>query len=147
MLSKHHLLLSLAAGTALLSVSPATYPWWFVLGLAAVIGVFIDLDHFLLARLARGDWRSTTRALRNPRLLLLDQTALFEEDTFWARQRLLSHAIVGSTIVGLLLGIATWLAVIAAVTLWVHIVADLIWDNYHRERDFRRHARSLGFDA
>lgn len=147
MLSKHHLLLSLATGVALVFLVPPAYPWWFVVGFATALGVGIDFDHFLVARLNQGDWRATVRGLRNPRLLFFDQANLFPEDALWARQRLLSHALVGSVIVAGLVVVAPWVALIAAVTLWVHIVSDLLWDNYVIERDFRQHARSLGFDA
>lgn len=147
MLSKHHLLLSLAAGVALVPLLPSIYPWWFVVGVATVLGVGIDFDHFLVARLNQGDWRATVRGLRNPRLLFFDQANLFPDDALWARQRLLSHALIGSVLVGVFVLVAPWVALITAVTLWVHIVADLLWDNYFLERDFRQHARYLGFDA
>lgn len=153
MLSKHHLLLSIAAGGALLLFTPSTLPIWLVLGVATGMGVLIDLDHFLLARLNQGDWRALTRGLRNPRLLVLDQDQLFDVDALWARQRLLSHAIIGSVLVGGLVAagsrfaLAPWVGLVAAVTLWVHLLADLVWDNYFLERDFRRHARHLGFDG
>ena len=147
MLSKHHLLLSIAAGAALVPLLPAVYPWWFVVGFATALGVGVDFDHFLVARLNQGDWSATVRGLRNPRLVFFDQTNLFPEDALWARQRLLSHAIIGSVLVGGLLLVAPWVALVAAVTLWVHFVADLLWDNYFLERDFRQHARYLGFDA
>lgn len=148
MLSKHHLLLSLATGLALLLGTPPSIPAWLVVGLAITVGVLIDLDHFLVARLKQGDWDATIRGLRNPRLLVLDQDQLFDEDALWARQRLLSHAIIATVVVGVLAAAASvWLALVAAASLWVHLLADLVWDNYHLERDFRRHARHLGFDA
>lgn len=153
MLSKHHLLLSLATGLALLLVTPAVLPAGLVVGVAAAVGVLIDFDHFLVARVNQGDWRATRRGLQNPRLLVLDQELLFDEDALWARQRLLSHAILGTLLVGGLLAAAStlpggpWLGIVAATSLWVHVVSDLAWDNYYLERDFRRHARHLGFDT
>lgn len=147
MLSKHHLLLSIATGAALVFLVPPAYSWWVVVGFATVLGVGIDVDHFLIARLNQGDWRATVRGIRNPRLLFFDQANLFPEDALWARQRLLSHAIIGSLVVAALVLVAPWMALIAAVTLWVHFVSDIVWDNYFIERDFRQHARYLGFDA
>lgn len=147
MLSRHHLLLSIATGVGLVFVMPPVLPAWLVVALAVGPGVLIDLDHFLVARHNQGDWRALRRGVRNPRYLVLDQTELFDVDALWARQRLLSHAIVGTGVVAGLLAIHPWLAVVAAVTLWVHLVADMAWDNYHIQRDFRRHARHLGFDA
>lgn len=153
MLSKHHFLLSLATGLALLLVTPASLSAWLVVGLAVAAGVLIDLDHFLVARLNQGDWRATVHGLRNPRLLVFDQDKLFDEDALWGPQRLLSHAVIATVVVGVLLAAASslpgglWLAIVAAASIWVHLLSDLAWDNYHLERDFRRHARHLGFDA
>jgi hypothetical protein len=153
MLSKHHLLLSLVTGAFLVLVTPPTLPWWVVVGLAAALGVLVDLDHFVVARLNQGDWRALTRGLQHPRLLVFEQADLFDVDALWARQRLLSHAIVATVLVGGFLAFgrwyatAPWLGLVVAATLWVHIVADLVWDNVFLERDFHRHARALGYDA
>lgn len=97
-------------------------------GYAAVVGVAIDFDHFLVERVNRGRWRAARRGLGDPRKLVLDQDALFEEDSMDELDRLLSHVVIIGAAVP-----ATWLyapglGALTAVVLYGHVLADLVWD-------------------
>lgn len=114
-----------------------------MLAWAALVGVGVDLDHLLVARLNAGDWSALRGLLRNPSAAVLDQDAVFAEDDLWARQRLLSHHVLGGLLVLVLLPVSTYLAVFTAVVLYAHVLADLVHDNRNLERDFERHRRYL----
>jgi len=122
---------------------PPSLPAWALLAWAAVVGVGIDLDHLLVARLAGGDWSALRGLLRNPAAAVLDQDAIFAEDDLWARQRLLSHHVIGGVLVAVLVPVSAYLAAFTAFVLYAHVLADLVHDNRHLERDFRRHERYL----
>lgn len=96
---------------------------------AAVVGVGIDLDHFLLARLNDGDWRAARRCLADPRIVFLKQDRIFRTDEVGTLPRLLSHVVVAGLLVGLLAIAAPGLAVFTAVVLYLHVLADLYADN------------------
>jgi len=99
-----------------------------VVGYAGALGVLIDLDHFLLARLNTGSWRATVAVLRNPRLVLFDQDAIFETGEVGAVQRLLSHVAITVVLVAGLLPVSRSLAVVSGVVLVGHILSDVLWD-------------------
>lgn len=143
--SKHHLLISLAVGAVavVLSPVPPSLPAWVLLAWAALVGVGIDIDHLVVARLNAGDWSALRGVLHDPAVAVLDQDAVFAEDDLWARQRLLSHHVVGGILVAVLVPASAFLAAYTALVLYAHVVADLVHDNRRLERDFRRHARSL----
>lgn len=90
------------------------------------VGIGIDGDHFLIARINTGTWKNLGRVVRNPRLVIFDQSAVFDTLDVWAEDRLFSHALIGGGGVGLLwlLDLRYW-AVVAALTLYVHILADI----------------------
>lgn len=96
---------------------------------AAVVGVGIDLDHFLLARLNDGDWRAARRCLADPRIVFLEQDRIFRTDEVGTLPRLLSHVVITGLLVGLLALLAPGLAVFTAVVLYLHVLADLYADN------------------
>ncbi|QZY00532.1 hypothetical protein [Halobaculum rubrum] len=156
MYSRHHAAISgvVAGGLGLvlpLGTTPAVAAGWWALLTAA--GVVIDLDHFLMARLVRGDWANTRRALANPRVAVVDQSELFDPGDLWPLHRLLSHAILapiavfGAWLLGAALGgaglgvTATAAALSTATVLYVHVLTDLIWDVWRLDRyheDVRR---------
>lgn len=147
MYTRNHLLISLAVGVALV-VSPLagdTHPA-VVVGVCAVAGTSIDLDHFLIARYRTGSWDAVRRILDRPRRLFLDQSELFEEGEVGLLHRLLSHALLGGAAVTTLavlsesaagaLGavVTTDLALVVAVAVYAHVVADLVADVSNVER-------------
>ncbi|MFB6127963.1 MAG: hypothetical protein ABEJ79_11810 [Halolamina sp.] len=133
MYSRGHAALSLAVGLASLAVVPPGTSPPAVVGLALVLGVGIDVDHFLLARLNDGSWRHAVACLRDPRRVVLDQAAIFERGDLYRDQRLLSHHLVGGVVVAGLWLLAPALAGVALATLYVHVVADLYSDARSRE--------------
>jgi hypothetical protein len=133
MYSSHHAALSLLAGVALLPfVSTGLGPVG-VVAYAIVLGVCVDFDHFLVARYNAGDWRALRACFANPRLAFVAQNEIFTSDEVGVLQRLLTHTVLGGVVVAALLarGLVD-LAVVSAVVLYVHVLADLLWD-VHRQ--------------
>lgn len=141
MYSREHALLSAALGLAIVALAPpGTSPvplWLFVVGL----GVGIDLDHFLLARLNRGDWANLRRCLADPARVFFDQDSIFEPGDVWREQRLLSHALLGGALVAALWPLARYWALAAAATVYVHVLADLYHDARTRTSYLREGVR------
>ncbi|WP_411962916.1 metal-dependent hydrolase [Haloferax sp. YSMS24] len=97
---------------------------------AAFLSVFIDLDHFVLARAERGDWANLRLAVTNPRVGLLEQEKVFEEfGSEFNLKRLFTHHLVGGVAVaGLALVGSVPLAAFVGVVLYVHVVCDFLRD-------------------
>ncbi|MFB6176997.1 MAG: hypothetical protein ABEI99_07630 [Halobaculum sp.] len=129
MYTRDHLLVSLAVGVALvlapldLAQSPAV-----VVAAAAVAGTVIDLDHFLVARLRTGTWLALRRGLARPRRLLFAQDELFADGEVGVLHRLLSHVVLGGVAVSVLGLLAPSLALVVGVSLYAHVLADLLAD-------------------
>lgn len=94
------------------------------------LSVFVDLDHFVIARGMRGDWSNLRRAVSNPRVGLVEQERVFVgvDEPRLRQYRLLSHLLVGGVLVALTARLDGRLAVLVAVLLYVHVVADLVRD-------------------
>ncbi|MFB6180011.1 MAG: hypothetical protein ABEI77_09840 [Halorientalis sp.] len=114
-------------GAALVPILDPAAPL-LVVAYAAALGVLVDLDHFLLARVNTGRWRATTNVIRNPQLLVFDQESIFETGEVGAVQRLESHVVITVVLVVGWLPIAPSLAIVSGVVLVGHIVSDVIWD-------------------
>lgn len=134
MYSKHHAVVSLVVGTALVfALAPTTLgdvrlPSFVLVAYAVAIGVFIDLDHFVIARATTGDWRSLRFCLRRPVAAFTDQDRIFDSGDVGALSRLLSHLLLSGALVAVLAVASVSLAVLTAVVLYVHIVTDVWWD-------------------
>jgi len=138
--SRDHFLLSVAVGLAAglyAGLDLLTGLGWIVL--AAVVGVGIDFDHFLVAWYNTGEPRAIRYCLRNPRAVLFDQRSIFQAYELGKLDRLLSHLLVGGPLVAGLWLLDPTLAMLAAATLYVHLVADLVADI----RDVRSSDRAL----
>ncbi|HET7324748.1 MAG TPA: hypothetical protein VFJ06_10480 [Halococcus sp.] len=132
MKSGEHFLLSVpVVGIVLTAVSKRYSPRQ--LGALAAyglgLGVFIDLDHFVLARLRVGDWRHLRECLKNPERVFTDQENLFEGTGEMASLRLLSHVIIGGVLTTLTARVSRPVALLTATVLYVHVLADLLRDN------------------
>ncbi|WP_284007423.1 hypothetical protein [Haloarcula pelagica] len=129
MYSRDHALGSLALGVVLLLVSVAPARPAVLLPVVVAIGVGIDFDHFLVAYLNTGSTKNLRRVVRDPRIVLLDQGAIFDPDDLSELQRLLSHAVLaGLAVFGLVaLGEQAW-AVVVGLTLYLHVLSDLVAD-------------------
>lgn len=140
MRSLAHALISVAvAGLAIVALDPSV-PAPAILLYAGVLGVAIDLDHFPIARVNSGDWSAVARVLERPSIVVLDQGAIFTDYQVWPLQRLLSHVVVGSVVVAVLLVVSRPVAVVSAVVLYAHVLADLVHDNYRHDEYLRRAA-------
>lgn len=95
-----------------------------------VLSVFVDLDHFLLARYHAGDWSHFRRCATDPVFAFTQQEQVFDgvdTDTL-ETHRLLTHAVIGTGLVGATFLLSPIYAVFTAVVLSVHVVADLLRD-------------------
>lgn len=99
--------------------------WAYGVGLS----VLVDLDHFLVTRLTGGDWRHLRKVLARPTAVLRDQSWIFPEEDLSKLNRLLSHAVLGGTLVAGTWVVAPTLAAFTALVLYAHVVADLLRDN------------------
>jgi len=130
MYSKAHLLISLAVGAAVAALTgqpPALAAG--TVAYAAVLGVGIDFDHFLIARLNTGNWDALLGVVRNPRRAVFDQRDIFDEGEDVTRiQRLLSHVVLGGVLVAVLYPFSAYVALVSAVVLYVHVLSDLYQD-------------------
>ncbi len=125
----------LGIGIGLLTDPPV---WWpLVAAYAAVVGVGIDADHFLVARANAGDWGALRRCVRQPRIVFVDQGSIFETGEVNTVERLLSHVVIAGVAVAVLWAVSPYFAVVTAVVLYVHLLSDLVADT----RDFDRRAR------
>ncbi|MDS0221781.1 hypothetical protein NDI54_10530 [Haloarcula sp. S1AR25-5A] len=142
MYSRDHAIVSVAVGAAGVAGLPLPLPWWAAVGYAVVVGVAIDFDHFVVARLETGDWAALRRCLRNPKIAVLDQDEIFDPQDLWPLQRLLSHHLIGGVVVFGLWLVSAPLALFTALVLYAHVLGDLVWDNYLLETYREQHARA-----
>lgn len=90
-----------------------------------LLSVFIDLDHFVIARAKTGSWSYLTKALRHPIWAFTEQGAVFP-DVEMRVERLASHALIGGALFGLLRPFSRLLAVFSAIILGAHVLADVL---------------------
>lgn len=143
MYSRDHALISAAVGAAGVVGLPLSVPWPAAIGYAVLVGVAIDFDHFVVARLNTGEWTALRRCLRDPRIVVLGQDEIFDPLDIWPLQRLLSHHVVGGVAVAGLWVVAEPLALFTAAVLYAHVLADLFWDNGRLDTYRRRRARAV----
>ncbi|QLK25357.1 hypothetical protein HYG81_14880 [Natrinema zhouii] len=99
-----------------------------VVGYGTAVGVFIDLDHFLIARFKTGNWDAVRFCLSNPGAAVGDQSEIFEPGDVGVLSRLLSHVVIGGIVVPVLALLSVPLAIVTGVVLYAHLLADLVWD-------------------
>lgn len=95
---------------------------------SGALGVLIDLDHFLVARLRSGSWAALGGVVRDPLVAVTDQDAIFENGEVGKIPRLLSHVLLSGVLVGALALVEWRFALLAAVVLYVHLLSDLAAD-------------------
>lgn len=95
-----------------------------------LLSVFVDLDHFLLARYHAGDWSHFRRCVTDPAFAFTRQEQVFDgvDGPTLETHRLLSHALVGGALVAGTFLVGPIYAVFTAIILYVHVVADLLRD-------------------
>ncbi|PSQ10052.1 hypothetical protein BRC93_11065 [Halobacteriales archaeon QS_5_70_15] len=130
MYSKAHLLISAVAGGAVALIAGQQPPVAAAtVAYAAVLGVGIDVDHFLVARLNTGNWDALLGVFRNPRRILFDQENVFEEGEGLTKlQRLLSHVVIAGLLVAAIYPLAPYVAALSGVVLYAHVLSDLYRD-------------------
>jgi hypothetical protein len=87
--------------------------------------VFVDLDHFAIARLKTGDWKHLRRAITHPIWAFTRQEEVFP-DVGMTLDRLASHVLVGVVLVLVLRPIDRLLSTFTAICLSVHLLADVV---------------------
>lgn len=136
-----HFLVSVGLGVLLVVVLKPSIPAPVIVGYAGALGVAIDVDHFPIARWNSGTWSALRRVLARPHVVVLDQDAIFEYDHVWPLQRLLSHVAIGSVLVGVSFLVVPTVALVSAVVVYGHVLADLASDNLRHEDHLREAAR------
>ncbi|RQG93442.1 hypothetical protein [Natrarchaeobius chitinivorans] len=142
MYSSQHAAISIVASSVLVyALSPITVfgsvvPAVAVVACATALGVLIDLDHFLIARVKTGNWNAVRFCLSHPSAAVADQGRIFDRGDVGALSRLLSHLVLAGVLVPAVALASTGLAVVIGVVLYVHVVCDVAWDI----RRFRREA-------
>lgn len=102
--------------------SPSTKLALWIYGL--LLSVFIDLDHFVIARMKTGSWSHLRKAVRHPIWAFTEQEQVFDVDM--TLERLVSHVLVGGLLILLFRPISRLLAVFSAVIVCAHVLADLL---------------------
>ncbi|MFU8870048.1 hypothetical protein [Natronococcus sp.] len=93
-----------------------------------IVGVAIDLDHFVIARLETGTWDALRFCLADPIAAFTDQDGIFERGDVGALSRLLSHLLLAGIVVPALALESGSLALVTGAVLYVHVVTDVAWD-------------------
>lgn len=101
-----------------------------VVAYGVAVGVFIDLDHFLIARFKTGNWDAVRFCLSNPGTVVADQSQIFDPGDVGVLSRLLSHVVIGGLAVPAIAVVSVPLAIVTAGVLYAHLLADLVWDIY-----------------
>ena len=95
-----------------------------------LLSVFIDLDHFVVARRHASDWSHLRACVSDPVYAFTKQDEVFEgiPETQIQLERLLSHAVLGGSLTAALAVVSVPVAVFTAVVVYAHVVADLLRD-------------------
>ena len=89
------------------------------------LSVFIDLDHFVIARRKAGDWSHLRAAVTNPVWAFTEQEEVFADADF-PIERLLTHAVIGGVLTLFWLPVSAAVAAFTAVVVYAHVVADML---------------------
>jgi len=94
MYSRSHAIIAGLTGIPLAGFAPSTEPPLLLWAYIFLLGVGIDADHFVIARINRGDWANLQRCLQNPSRVFVGQATIFDSGDIWRDQRLLSHLLI-----------------------------------------------------
>ena len=132
---QHALISTLFAPLFIYYLFPQLTPISFTLLLfyAVATGVLIDLDHFLITLTRDRDLNELKNALKNPRLILTDNQAVFDQ-TIPEKARWISHVTVLVLVPLLIFTQSPRLGVLTFLMLDLHIAADAY--KFLREHDF-----------
>lgn len=90
-----------------------------------LLSVFVDLDHFLIARAKVGDWSHLVGAVSDPVGAFTDQESVFPDLAIHG-ERIATHLLIGGALVALLRPLSRVLAGFSAVVLAAHVLADVL---------------------
>ena len=90
-----------------------------------LLSVFIDLDHFAIARWETGDWSHLRRAATHPIWAFTEQKEVFPDLRFPVK-RLVTHVLVGGVLALLALPASAVVAAFTAVVVAAHVAADVL---------------------
>ncbi|WP_049928281.1 hypothetical protein [Halopiger goleimassiliensis] len=110
------------------SIAGYSIPVAVLVGYGTVLGVAIDFDHFLIARLKTGTWDAVRFCLRNPTAAVAAQDRIFRPGDVGVLSRLLSHLLLAGLVVPLLAAVSVPLSILTGIVLYVHVVTDVVWD-------------------
>jgi hypothetical protein len=128
MYSRNHLLISLIIGLISASFFGITgLEFALIVGYGCVIGVLIDIDHFVIARINTGTWSALRASLARPSKLLFQQRTVFTGEV-GKLQRLLSHMIISGVIVSIIAVFNIILSLFSIIIFYFHIVGDIYAD-------------------
>ncbi|WP_440769765.1 hypothetical protein [Natronorubrum sp. DTA28] len=105
-----------------------------LVGYGTAVGVLVDLDHFLIARLKTGRWSAVRFCLANPTAAVADQQRIFDAGDVGLLSRLASHLLIVGVVVPLLAVSSVPLAILTGTVLYVHILSDVLWDRWRLEQ-------------
>ncbi|WP_137286786.1 hypothetical protein [Halorussus salinisoli] len=132
MKSPEHATLGAIASGILVTVLPVSVPLeaGVLFGYGVLLSVFVDLDHFVLARYHAGDWSHLRRCVTDPVFAFTEQEQVFEgvDTRTLETHRLLTHLLGGGLLVAALALFSSVYALFTAGVLYVHVVADLVRD-------------------
>lgn len=123
---QHHALTGLIGGALLAMVGFGELHPGLTIAYVVLLGVFIDLDHFIIARVNGGSWRAVRFCLSNPVRAITNQYEIFiggKEIT--AEQRLVTHTAILVTGTAIASIHSSWLAILTAIAFGSHILGDL----------------------
>ena len=129
--SLEHLAIGSLVSVLAVAVLWDTYPATVLAALVCYgvgLSVFVDLDHFVLARLRSGDWAHLRAVLRDPQNAIRGQEWIFADLEDFPRERLLSHALITVVLVSGLWFVDETIAAFTALVLVVHVGCDLLRD-------------------
>jgi hypothetical protein len=98
-------------------------------GFGVFVSVFVDLDHFVLARYYTGDWSVLRTCLTDPVYAFTRQEAIFADLPDMEHARLASHVVIVGLAVPSLAVVRPTLATFTLVVLVVHVGCDLLRDH------------------
>lgn len=138
MYSRNHAIISAVVGILLAVTAPESNQPVYVLIYVVALGVGIDLDHFVIGRINRGDWSNLTHCLQNPSQVFVDQASIFDRGDIWRDQRLFSHLLIGGVLTVFVWFASEYLAFVTTVTIYTHLTADLYSDIRTRDAYLRQ---------